>query len=110
MSKPVYLGLSILEISKILKYGFWYVYVKSKYGEKPKLNYMDIDSFIVRIKTADIYLATAKDVERSAHPSNYELDRPLPKGKNKKVIGLMKDELGWKIMVVPNWDQKPTII
>ena len=41
MSKPVYLGLSILEISKILMYEFWYDYVKPKYGEQEKLCYMD---------------------------------------------------------------------
>ena len=51
MNKPVYLGLSILELSKILMYEIWYDYVKPKYGKKAKLCYMDIDSFIVCIKT-----------------------------------------------------------
>ena len=55
MNKPVYLGLSILELSKILMYEFWYDYVKLKYGEKVKLCYMDTDSFIAYIKTDDIY-------------------------------------------------------
>ena len=55
MNKPVYLGLSILESSKILMYEFWYDYVKLKYGEKAKLCYMDTDSFIVYIKQM-IYL------------------------------------------------------
>ena len=59
---------------------------------------MDTDSFIVYIKTEDIYKDIAEDVETRFDTSNYELDRPLPKGKNKKVIGLMKDELGGKIM------------
>ena len=54
MNKPVYLGVSILELSKILSYEFWYDYVKPKYGEKAKLYYMDTDSFIVYIKTDDI--------------------------------------------------------
>ena len=98
MNKPVHLGLSILELSKILMYEFWYDYVKPKYGEKAKLCYMDTDSFIVYIKTDDIYKDIAEDVETRFDTSNYELDRPLPKGKNKKVIGLMKDELGGKIM------------
>ena len=53
MNKPVYLGLSILEISKIVKYEFWHNYVKPKYGEKSKLCYMDTESFIVYIKTED---------------------------------------------------------
>ena len=98
MNKPVHLGLSILELSKILMYEFWYDYVKPKYGEKAKLCYMDTDSFIVYIKTDDIYKDIAEDVETRFDTSNYELDRPLPKGKNKKVIGLMKDELGRKII------------
>ena len=51
MNKPVHLGLSILESSKILMYKFWYDYVKRKYNEKAKLCYMDTDSFIVYIKT-----------------------------------------------------------
>ena len=58
---------------------------------------MDTDSFIVYIKTDDIYKDIAKDVEKRFDTSNYELERPLLKGKNKKVIGLMKDELGGRI-------------
>ena len=50
MNNPVYLGLSVLELSKILMYEFWYGYVKPKYDEKTKLCYMDTDSFIVYIK------------------------------------------------------------
>ena len=50
MKKPVYLGLSILELSKILMFEFWYHYVKPKYGEKEKLCYMDTDSFIAYMK------------------------------------------------------------
>ena len=98
MNKPVYLGLSILELSQILKYEFWYDYVKPKYGEKAKLYYMDTDSFIIYIKADDIYKDIAEDVETRFDTSNYELNRSLPKEKNKKVIGLMKDELGGKIM------------
>ena len=99
MNKPVYLRLSILELSKILMYELSYDYVKPKYGEKAKLCYMDTDSFIVYIKTDDIYKNITEDVETRFDTSNYELDRPLPKGENKKVIGLMKDELGGKIMI-----------
>ena len=58
---------------------------------------MDTDSFIVYIKTDDIYKGILKDVETIFDTSNHEWDRPLPKRKNKKVIGLMKDELGEKI-------------
>ena len=77
---------------------FWYDYVKPKYDEKTKLCYMDIDSFIVYTKTDDTSKDIAEDVETRFDSSNYELEGPLPKGKNKKVIGLMKDELGGKIM------------
>ena len=73
-------------------YEFSYDYVKPKYGEKAKL------CFIVYIKTNDIYKDIAEDVETRFDTSNYELDSPLPKAKNKKVIGLLKDELGEKIM------------
>ena len=59
---------------------------------------MDTDSFIINIKTEDIYKDIADDVEKRFDTSNYEVNRPLPTGKNKKVIGLMKDELGGKIM------------
>ena len=73
-------------------YEFWYVYVKPKYVEKTKLYYMDTDSFILYIKTDDFFIDIAEDIETRFDISNYELDRPLPKGKNKKVIGLMKNE------------------
>ena len=91
MNKPVCLGLSILELSKILMYEFWYDYVKPKYGKKEKSCYMDTDSFIVYIKTDDIYNDIEEDVETRFDTSNYELEKLLPKGENKKVTGLMKD-------------------
>ena len=55
MNKPGHLTLSILELSKILIYEFWYNYVKHKHGKKAKLSYMDTDSFIGYIKTDYIY-------------------------------------------------------
>ena len=98
MNKPIYLGLSILEISKTLMYEFWYDYMKPKYNGNVKLCYMDTDSFIMNIKTNDFYEDTASDIENRFDTSNYEVKRPLPTRKNKKVIGLMKDELGGKII------------
>ena len=98
MNKPIYLGLSISEISKILMYEFWYDYMKPKYGNNVKLCYMDTDSFIMNIKTEDFYKDIANDVGKRFDTSNYEVDRPLPTGKDKKVIGLIKDELGGKII------------
>ena len=98
MNKPIYLGLSILDISKILLYEFWYDYMKPKYNDNVKLCYMDTDSFVMNIRTNDFYKDMANDIEKRFDTSNYEVNRPLPTGKNKKVIGLMKDELGGKII------------
>ena len=61
-------------------YEFWYCYVKPKYGKNANLCYMDTDSFIAHVKTD----AIAEHVETGFYTSNFELDRPLPKGKNKK--------------------------
>ena len=94
MNKPIYIGLCILEISKIIMYEFWYDYVKNKYGNKARLCYTDTDSFVINIETNDFYKDISQDVNERFDTSNYTFDRPLPKGKNKKVIGLMKDELG----------------
>ena len=89
MNKPVYLGLSILDLSKTVMYEFWYDYIKTKYGGKSKLCYIDTDSFIVHVKTHDIYKDIARDVETRFDTSNYKIDRLLHFGKNKKVIRLM---------------------
>ena len=89
MNKPIYLGLSILEISKILIYEFWYDYMKPKYGDNLKLCYTDTDRFLMNIKTEDFYEDIAIDVEKRFDTSNYTI---------KKVIGLMKDELGERLL------------
>ena len=108
MNTPIYLGLSILEIGKILMYEFWYDYMKPKYNDNVRLCYMDTDSFVMHIKTNDFYKDIGSDVENRFDTSNYEANtsetsalarRPLPTGKNKKVIGLMKDELDGKIIM-----------
>ena len=78
MNKPIYLGLSILEVSKTLMYEFWYDYMKPKYNNDVKLCYMDTDSFIMNIKTNDFYKDIANDVENRFDTSNYEVTRPLP--------------------------------
>ena len=72
--------------------------MKPKYDDNVKLCYMDTDSFVMHIKTEDFYKDIADDVEKRFDTSNYEINRTLPIGKNKKVIGLMKDELGGNIM------------
>ena len=100
MNTSVYLGWSILEISKTLMYEFWYDYVKPKYGDNVKSCDMSSDSFIMHIKTEDFSKDIADDVEKRFDTSNYEVNRPLPTGKNKKGIGFMKDKLEGKIMIV----------
>ena len=72
--------------------------MKPKYDGNVKLCYMDTDNNIMHIKTEDFYKSIADNVEKRFYTSNYECDRTLPIGKNKKVIGLMEDELGGKIM------------
>ena len=75
-----------------------YDYIKPKYQNKSKICYIDTDSFIIHNRTEDFYQNIADDVEKWYDTSNYEVDTPLPKEMNKKVIGLMKDELGGKII------------
>ena len=101
MNKPVYLGQVILDLSKIVMYEFHYDYMFPKYSlEKLKLCYMDTDSLVYDIKTEDFYEDIANDVEARFDTSGYSKTdiRLPPNGLNKTVIGLMKDELGGKIM------------
>ena len=98
MNKPIYLGLSILDIRKITMYVFCYDFIKSKYGSRAKLCYMDTDSFINNIKTENFSKDISENVMERFDTSNYIYDRPLPINVNKKVVGLMKDELGGGII------------
>ena len=116
MTKPIHLGMLILDISKILIYQFWYDYIKPKYGDRVKLCYMDTDSFVIYNETEYFYKDIAGDVERWFDTSNYDENdkRPLLIGKNKQVIGLFKYELGWICLTIKiqkyNKDWKMTII
>ena len=102
MNKPIYLGQEILDASKTLMYEFCYDYIKPKYGDNVRLCYiyMDKESFVMDIKTDDFYIDISNDVYKWFDTSNYDKNdnRPLEIGKNKKVIGKFKDELGGKIM------------
>ena len=98
MNKPVYLGQAILDLRKTVMYEFHYDYMAPKYGKKLNLFYMDTDSLIYNIETEDFYKDVAEDVPARFDKSGYNPDRPLPVGLNKKVIGLMKAELGGEIM------------
>ena len=62
------------------------------------------------IKAEHIYWDIAKDVEAKCNTSYNELDRPLPKEKNRKVIRLMKDKLGKKKLTLSHWDQNHVVI
>ena len=108
MNKPVYIGQAILDLSKTIMYKFHYDYMLLRYaqstgeahGDRISLCYMDTDLFIYEIETEDFYEDVADDVEDRFNTSGYRDDglRPLPVGMNRKVIGLMKDELGGDIM------------
>ena len=101
MKKSVYLGQVILDLSKIIMYKFHHDYMKRKYNsDKLQLCYMDTDSLVYHIKTRDFYDDISNDVEERFDMSGYNKENAklLPIGKNKKVIGLMKDELGDAIM------------
>ena len=81
ISKPVFLGLSILVLGNSLMYEFWYDYIKPKYAYHAKLFYMDTNSFIAPVKTDDIYRDIAEDVKKRFEFSNYEIDRLSSKAK-----------------------------
>ena len=111
ITKSVYLCMSILNISKTLMYAFWYDFIKPKYQNKAKLCYMDTYSFIIHIRTEDFHEVISNDIQKWFNTSNYNENdkRPFWIGKNKKLIGLFKDELGGKIMIefVGLREQKP---
>ena len=99
-NKPVYCGMSILDLSKTLMYDFHYNYIKKKYEQKAKLHFTDTDSLCYEIETEDFYKDISKDVDQKFDTSNFEKDHisGIASAKNKKVIGMMKDEAGAKII------------
>ena len=97
LNKPIYLGMSILELSKTLMYDFHYNYIKKKYGENAKLLFTDTESLEYEIKTKDFFKDILPDVEEKFDTSNFEENHPSGiLRKNKKVIGMMKEENGGK--------------
>ena len=96
--KPVYLGMSILDLSKTLMYNFHYNYIKPKYGERAKLLFTDTDSLVYLIETEDFYRDISSDVKVKFDTSNYPKNHPsgILTGVNKKVIGMFKDEAAGK--------------
>ena len=100
MNKPVYLGMCILDLSKIIMFDFHYKYIKPKYGNKAKLLFTDTDSFLYEIQTEDFYKDISGDVKDRFDTSDYSENHPsgIPAGLNKKVLGKFKDEAAGKII------------
>ncbi len=98
--KPIYLGMSILDLSKTLMYRFHYDYVKPKWGDRVKLLFTDTDSLCYEIQTDDVYEDIKNDLDEWFDTSNNDEDHPsgLRSSKNKKVIGYYKDECGGKFI------------
>ena len=99
-NRPIYLGMSILDLSKTLMYDFHYNYIKSKYNDRAKLLFTDTDSLCYEIQTDDFYKDITNDVDRLFDTSNISNDHEsgIPSGVNEKVPGMFKDEAGGKII------------
>ena len=102
LNKPIFVGAAILDLSKIHMFKFHYDYVKNKW-EKVKVLYSDTDSLILEIETDDFFADTAGDVEKwfdtSKYPKNhFAVENGFPVGKNKKVLGMFKDEADGQII------------
>jgi len=95
-NKPVYLGMSILDLSKTLMYEFHYNYIKKKYGSKANLLFTDTNSLCYEIETEDFYKDISADAQENFDTSNFSPNHPssIPIGINKKVPGMFKDEAG----------------
>ena len=97
LCKPIYVGMSVLDLSKRIMYTFFYDHLKTLYGDKIRMLYTDTDSLIVHVTTDNIY-TDMKQHARLYDTSNYPTDHPLYSTVNKKKAGTFKDELGGKIM------------
>ena len=100
-NKPVYLGMSVLDLSKFLMYDFHYNYIKNKYGDNAKLLFTDTDSLAYEITTKDFYKDINLDIEKRFDTSDYPTNHPsgIKTGFNRKVLGMFKDEAGGKQIV-----------
>ena len=95
--KPIFIGMSILDLSKQHMYRFYYDVVKPKYGDNIRMVYTDTDSFVFHTKTEDIY-QDLKDINDEMDFSGYDKNHNCYDATNKKVLGKFKDEVGGKIM------------
>ena len=93
LNRPVYVGMSILDLSKHLMYNFYYNQLRRQYGDRCQLLYTDTDSLLLEIETDDVYQDMAMHAYRDLYDtSGYPEDHPLHSTANKKVLGKMKDE------------------
>ena len=92
LNKPIFAGFAILDLSKLHMYKFFYDVLKPKYGDNVELGYTDTDSFVIYVKTDDIY-EDLKELNEYMDFSEYPKDHPNYDASNKKVIGKIKDEL-----------------
>ena len=101
MNKPIYIGQTVLDFSKILMYDFWYGYLKPMYKNNIKLCYMDTDSFIFHVKTDDFYKDISDTLDKwfDTSKNDKKLDRPIEYDVNTGVLGMFKDELKGYIMI-----------
>ena len=99
-SKPVYLGMGILDLSKTLMYEFRCKYIKKKFGSKANLLFTDTESLCYEIETGDFSKDISDDVQKKFDTSNFTPNHPsgIPTGINKKVPGMFKDETGGEII------------
>ena len=97
LNKPIYVGMSILDLSKLHMYKFYYDVLKTKYNEKIKLAYTDTDSFVIHVETEDLY-KDLKQIGSYMDFSDYPKNHDNYDNTNKKVLGKFKDEVNGKII------------
>jgi hypothetical protein len=97
LNKPIYVGMAILDLSKLHMYKFYYDVLKAKFNDKIKLAYTDTDSFVIHVETDDLY-KDLKQINNHMDFSDYPKKHENYDVSNKKVLGKFKDELNGKIM------------
>jgi hypothetical protein len=97
LNRPIYVGMSILDLSKSLMYDFYYNQMKAQYGDHAELLYTDTDSLLLEIQTEDVY-SDMSEHQSLYDTSEYLEDHPLRSKVNKKVLGKMKDKCAGRVI------------
>ena len=97
LNKPIYVGMAILDLSKLHMYKCYYDVLKTKVNDKIKLAYTDTDSFVIHVETDDLY-KDLKQINNHMYCSDYPKDHVNYDVSNKKVLGKFKDEVNGKII------------